>query len=77
MRREENPDSREIGRSGTRHPGGTVETPEEVEANPEGREILISNMRGNQWDRAVRNNNSYRVTQPLNNGDGVLDTECP
>ena len=54
--------------------GGTVKTLTEIKAerNPENR-ILISNMEGNGWDRVIVNDNSWRVTQPLDDDDVVLD----
>lgn len=54
--------------------GGKVETLEEVEArNDPKEEILRSNMRGNGYKKIVVNDNSWRFTAPLNDGDVVLD----
>lgn len=52
---------------------GTVETLEEIKAqnNPD-RNILISNMECNGWDRVVTTYNPWKWTQPLNSDDIVL-----
>lgn len=36
-------------------------------------QILISNMKINGWDRVIENTNSYKITQPLEKDDVVLD----
>ena len=36
-------------------------------------QILISNMRNNGWDRVVENCNSWKITQPLEKDDVVLE----
>ena len=36
-------------------------------------QILISNMRNNGWDRVIENCNSYKITQPLEKDDVVLE----
>lgn len=66
-------DSKEIASSGRYYLGGKIETVKDIEArnDPEER-ILLSNMRGNGWDRVVTTTNGYRVTQPLNEDDVVL-----
>jgi len=58
--------------------GGKVETLAEVAARnlPE-EQILVDNMRGNNWDRIITNTNSCKVTQPLNADDVVLDWVPP
>lgn len=67
-------DSKVIKRSGLYWLGGKVETLAEVEARNDPQEhILRSNMRGNGYDKIVINNNSWRFTAPLNDGDVVLD----
>ena len=38
-------------------------------------QILISNMKMNGWDRVVENTNSWKITQPLEEGDVVLEWE--
>ena len=43
-----------------------------LENNPDDR-ILISNMKMNGWDRVVENTNSWKVTQPLEENDVVLE----
>ena len=36
-------------------------------------QILISNMRNNGWDRVIENSNSWKITQPLEKDDVVLE----
>lgn len=56
--------------------GGRVETLAEIEArNDPKEEILRGNMRGNRWDKVVFNDNSWRVCQPLEKGDVILDVK--
>jgi len=67
-------DSRVVKQSGRYFLGGKVETLAEVEArNDPKEEILRFNMRVNKWHRIVINTNSWRVTQPLEADDVVLD----
>ena len=67
-------DSKEIKRSGTYYLGGEVLTLEQVKARNDPKEkILISNMECNHWGKIVDNRNSWRWTQPLRDGDVVLD----
>ena len=54
--------------------GGKVETLDQVAARNDPKdEILLSNMRCNNYNRIIVNNNSYRWTQPLKIDDVVLD----
>lgn len=54
--------------------GGEVKTIEDIEAEHDPKnDILISNMRCNHWPKIVINTNSWRVVQPLLDGDTVLD----
>lgn len=74
-RRDDNElDSREVARSGRYYLGGEVLTLNDIKArnNPDDR-ILIQNMECNGWDRVVENRNSWRITQPLEADDTVLD----
>ena len=41
--------------------------------NKDDEQILISNMKNNGWDRVIENNNSWKITQPLEKDDVVLD----
>jgi len=67
-------DSKVVATSPTYYLGGRIETLDEVEARNDPKEtILRSNMRGNGWDRIVVNDNSWRWTQPLSDGDVVRD----
>ena len=43
-----------------------------VENRPD-EQILISNMKNNGWDRVIVNTNSYKITQPLEKDDVVLE----
>ena len=43
-----------------------------IENRPD-EQILISNMKMNGWDRVIENTNSYKITQPLEKDDVVLD----
>ncbi len=66
--------SREVKRSGMYYLGGTVLTLDEVEARDDPKDaILIANMRCNNYERIVENNNSWKATRPLNIDDVVLD----
>jgi hypothetical protein len=54
--------------------GGKVETLAQVKARATPKDsILVCNMEGNGYKRIVTNDNSYRWTQPLEDGDVVLD----
>lgn len=69
-------DSRVVDRSGRYYLGGEILTLEQVKAknDPDDR-ILISNMERNDWDRIIVNTNSWKMTQPLEDDDVVLDFE--
>lgn len=71
-------DSKEVERSGYYYLGGKIETLAEVEARNDPKEsILISNMRGNGWDRVIVNTNSWRIVQPFTDKDTLLEYEPP
>ena len=54
--------------------GGRIETLDDVEFRNDPKEkILLSNMRNNNYNRIVINDNSYRTTQFLGKNDVVLD----
>lgn len=73
-RGDEDMDSREVARSPMYFLGGMVETLAQVKArNLRGDRVLIANMEGNGWVRVITNTNSYRWTQPFNDGDVRLD----
>ena len=67
-------DSKQIDQSGMYFLGGRIMTVEEVEDedNPDN-QILIQNMRTNNIDRVVRNDNSWRVYLPMGESDTLLD----
>lgn len=71
-RSEDDLDSKVIDSSPVYYLGGDVETLEEVKARGGGR-TLISNMERNDWPRIITNYNSWKITQPLQDGDIVLD----
>jgi hypothetical protein len=67
-------DSKQSAASPFYHLGGKVETLAEVEARNDPNEtILRSNMRCNDIDKVVVNDNSYRSVKPLGKTDVVLD----
>jgi len=67
-------DSKEIESSPMYYLGGIVKTLAEVEAiNDPGDRILISNMKCNGYDRIIENNNSWKITLPLNDDDVILE----
>lgn len=67
-------DSKVIARSPFYWLGGKVETLAEVEARNDPKEsILRGNMRGNDWDKIIKNTNSWKWTQPLKDTDVILD----
>lgn len=73
-RNEEDFDSKETARSGRYYLGGTIETIEDVRQRNDPKErILLSNMEGNGWNRIIVNTNSWKVTQPLEGDDVVLE----
>jgi hypothetical protein len=66
-------DSKVIKESKMYFLGGKVLTLQDViDRNDPKDRILISNMKGNNWDRVIVNDNSWRITQPLREGDIVL-----
>jgi len=68
------PDSKEVASSNMYYLGGRIETREEVEArNDPKEETLRWNMRVNRIDRILINDNSWRFTTALKDGDVVLD----
>jgi hypothetical protein len=67
-------DSKVTKRSGAYFLGGNVETIDQVEQRNDPTErILLSNMKCNGWNQIVVNTNSWKTTQPLRDGDVVLD----
>ncbi len=76
-RKDDELDSKVTHTSAMYYLGGTVQTLEEVKADPESTSILIANMEGNGWDRVLTNTNSYSITLPLNKNDVVLSDYTP
>ena len=65
-----------VERSGMYYLGGVVETIADVEARHDPKEsILLSNMRCNGYDRVITTTNGYRLSQPFEPGDHVVDPE--
>jgi hypothetical protein len=65
---------KEVARSSFYHLGGRVETLAEVETrNDPEEETLRWNMKHNGIQRIIVNDNSWRSTRPLREGDVVLD----
>lgn len=66
-------DSKITKRSNMYYLGGKIETLEEVKSRKDPNDrILISNMECNGWDRIITKTNSWKITQPLNKEDIVL-----
>jgi len=67
-------DSRVTATSGRYYLGGKVLTLKQIKArkNPDDK-TLIWNMENNGWNRVVENRNSWKVVQPLEDDDTVLD----
>lgn len=71
-------DSKVTGRSGVYYLGGRIETREEIEDRNDPREVVLrTNMRANDINRVIVNDNSWRFTGPLNDEDVVLDYTPP
>jgi len=71
-------DSKVVAQSPMYFLGGKVRTREEVEARDDPREsILRDNMRINEIDAIVISTNSWKWTQPFEDGDEVLDYTPP
>ena len=71
-------DSKETAKSGMYYLGGTVQTLTELEAkNDPSESILLSNMRANGWDKVIVSSKGWRWSQPLKDGDIVLNTALP
>lgn len=67
-------DSKTIKKSPMYYLGGKVETLAQVKKRATDKErILVSNMEGNRWKRIITNDNSWRITLPLEKGDVVLE----
>lgn len=67
-------DSKVTATSNMYYLGGDIRTVEDVEtANDPDERILLQNMRGNGYKAVVTNCNSWKWTQPLQEGDVVLD----
>jgi hypothetical protein len=73
-RKDDELDSKVVKTSGMYYLGGKVETLAEVKARATDKErILISNMECNKIEKIITNDNSWRFTGALENGDVVLD----
>lgn len=71
-------DSREVDSSHVYFLGGTIQTLAEIKArNDRNDRILISNMEANDWPAVVVNTNSWKVTQPFQKDDVLLDFRFP
>lgn len=67
-------DSKETARSPMYYLGGFVRTAEEMLTGKDSEEeILRKNVRTNEFKRIITNDNSWRFTGVLNDGDIVLD----
>jgi len=73
-RKDDELDSKETKRSPMYYLGGKVETLAQVKKRATDKDrILIANMECNGWSRIITNDNSWRVTRPLEKGDVVLE----
>ncbi len=72
-RKEQDFDSKETARSCMYFLGGRIRTVEDLEADGEDHRILISNMKTNGWDRVIQSTHGWSWTQPLMDGDIVLE----
>lgn len=67
-------DSKVVATSPRYYLGGTVEALAQVKARAtKDDRILVSNMESNGWNRVITNDNSWRVVQPLEDNDIVLE----
>lgn len=66
-------DSKRVATSKKYYLGGRVMTIQEVEQEMPDERILMSNMRGNGWEKIIVNNNGWRVSQPFLEGDVLLE----
>ena len=73
-RRTDELDSRVVATSNMYYLGGRIRHLDFIilENRPD-EQILISNMKINGWDRVVENTNSWKITQPLEKDDVVLE----
>lgn len=72
-RGDEDLDSKESARSNMYYLGGEVYTLKELKAeNAREDGILIKNMEANNWDKIIKNTNSYKWAGILQDGDIVL-----
>ena len=73
-RKDDELDSKIIKDSPMHYLGGTIYTLKQLKDrhNP-GDKILIRNMECNKWHKVIENNNSWRITQPFNKEDILLD----
>lgn len=68
-------DSKTTKTSGRYFLGGKVLTLRQVENQMPTETILIGNMRCNKWDKVIINTNSWKIVQPLEKNDTVLDVK--
>ena len=71
-RKDDELDSKEVKRSGMYYLGGDVLTLAEVKAQMPEKNILISNMENNGYDKIIINKNSWQWIKPLTDKDTVL-----
>lgn len=62
-------------RSGRYYLGGTLLTLADVEARGESARTLAANMRGNGWPVVIESTRGYKVTQPFEADDAIVDDE--
>ena len=69
-------DSKVVAKSCMYYLGGKVETLAEIEAraDPDERTLLL-NMKGNKFEKVIRTTEGWQWTQPLRDGDVVLEID--
>ncbi len=72
-RKDDELDSKVVKRSGCYYLGGRVMTLADVKREMPNEHILIGNMECNGYDRIIVNTNSWKIVQPLNADDVVLE----
>jgi len=76
-REPEDLDSHVTKTSGMHHLGGTIKTVEDIEKEGGDNIILLDNMRGNNIEKVIENNNSWKSIVPFDEGDVLIPDYAP